>query len=74
MTAVHFVVAPNKATYIGSIQVEFHGVKGLFGEERSAQRIAINVINEFEKATQQFKQRNPNIGLDITSNLATFAR
>jgi hypothetical protein len=70
MTDVRFNVVPNKATYIGSVQLEFHSARGLFGEEVAAAQLATRVLNEFDKATQQFKGRNPNIGLDITSNLA----
>lgn len=70
ITNVTFVVSPNRATYIGSLQVEFHGARGLFGEERSAQRVAIKVLNEFEKATQLFKQHNPSLEIEVISNPA----
>lgn len=64
-----FTVAPNRATYIGTLEVEFHGTKGLFGEERSASRLAVRVTNELEDALRQYKERNPRLAYEITTNL-----
>ena len=70
----HFTVTPNKATYIGSIQVEFHGARGLLGDERSAQRAAISVTDEFDKAAQQYKERNPHLPLELATSLMKVGR
>jgi len=70
----HFTVTPNKATYIGSIQVEFHGARGLLGDERSAQRASIRVTNELDKATNLYKERNPRLPYEITTNLMTIGK
>jgi len=69
-----FKVAPNRATYIGTLEVEFHGTKGLFGEERSASRLAVRVTNELEDALRQYKERNPHLAYEITTNLMVFRK
>ena len=69
-----FTVTPNKATYIGSLQVEFHGARGLLGDERSAQRVAMKVTNELDKATNLYKERNPRLPYEITVNLMTIGK
>ena len=69
-----FTVTPNKATYIGSLQVEFFGGRGLLGDERSAQRVEIRVRNELDKAIQQYKERNPRLPYEITTKLMTIGK
>jgi hypothetical protein len=69
-----FTVAPNRATYIGSLEVEFRGAKGLFGEEMSASRIAVKVTNDLENALRQYKEKNPRLAYEITTNLMVFGK
>jgi hypothetical protein len=69
LTDMRFTVAPNKATYIGSLQIEFRATRGLFGEERVAANVAFEVTDDAEKATNMYRERNPNLGYEITTNL-----
>jgi hypothetical protein len=63
-----FTVASNKATYIGSLQVGFFsGAPGIFGGPTT--RVGVRVTNQIEKAQQQYKQRNPRLPYEITTNL-----
>jgi len=66
-----FTVTPNKATYIGSLQLEFLSTTGLLGEERSGVQVALKVTNEFEKAQKQYKERNPRLPYEMTTKLMT---
>ena len=68
-TDVRFTVTPNKATYIGSLQIDFRATRGLFGEERVGEKVAFKVADDLEKAVKIYKERNPNLGYEITTNL-----
>jgi len=66
-----FTVASNKATYIGSLQVGFfRGEQGIFLGSNT--RVGMRVTSEFDKALQQYKQRNPRLPYEITTNLMKF--
>ena len=69
LTDIRFTVTPNKATYIGSLQIDFRGTRGLFGEERFGQKLAFKVIDDRDKVTKAFKERNPNLEHEVTTNL-----
>lgn len=68
-TDVRFTVEPNKATYIGSLQIQFRATRGILGEERVAEKITLKVVDDAASATQVFKQRNPNATHQITTVL-----
>lgn len=68
-TDIRFKVAPNKATYIGSLQIDFRATRGLFGDERVGEKVAFKVSDDLEKATKVYKERNPSLGYEITTNL-----
>lgn len=66
-----FTVASNKATYIGSLRVAFFaGEPGLLGG--STTRVGIRATNDLDEALQQYRQRNPRLPYEITTNLMTF--
>ncbi len=69
-----FTVTPNKATYIGSLQVEFLSMTGLFGEQRPAVQVVLKVTNELDKAQQLYKERNPRLPYEIITNLMTIGK
>ncbi len=73
-TDVRFTVEPKKATYIGSLQVEFRATRGLLGEERVGEKIALKVVDDAATATRVYKERNPDAALDIVANLMKVRR
>ncbi len=65
-----FTVASNKATYIGSLQVAFRDSPGILGGTNT--RVVMRATNELDNALQQYKQRNPRLPYEITTNLMKF--
>lgn len=73
-TDVRFKVEPNKATYIGSLQIQFRATRGLFGEERNAEKVTLKVADDTANATRVFKERNPDARQEIVTTLMTTTR
>lgn len=69
ITDVRFTVTPNKATYIGSLQIDFRSTRGLFGQDRVAEKVAFRVTEDVEKATKMYRERNPSLGYEIATDL-----
>ena len=69
---VHFTVSPNKATYIGSLQLEFRERKGTSNNETQA--LALKVADNTANATNMFKTFNPALRCDIVTNLMRIAK
>jgi hypothetical protein len=68
-TDMRFTVEPNKATYIGSLQIQFRSTKGLLGQERFGEKIAFKVVDDKENAIRMFKERNPHVTQEIATGL-----
>ena len=56
---VRFSVAPNTATYIGSLQIEFRATRGMLGYERVGENVTFKVVDDAANATRTYKERNP---------------
>lgn len=68
-TDVRFTVAPNTTTYIGSLQIDFRATRGLFGEKRVGEKVALNVVDDATNATRVYKERNPDAAQAIATSL-----
>lgn len=68
-TDVRFKVEPNKATYIGSLEIQFRATRGIFGDERHGEKIALKVIDDAATATRLFKEHNPQVTQLIVTDL-----
>ena len=71
-----FTVVPNKATYVGSFRIDFQPPPAQEGIvfRRIAFRVAVRVTNEFDKALQQYKERNPRAPYEVTTSLMTIGK
>jgi hypothetical protein len=68
-TDVRFTVAPQKATYVGSLQIDFQAMRGILGAEIPGEKIALKVVDDTAQATKIYKERNPGAGQAIVTSL-----
>lgn len=68
-TDMRFKVEPNKATYIGSLQIQFRATRGILGTERHGEKIALQVVDDAPRATRIFKERNPQVTQEVITRL-----
>lgn len=64
---IRFTVTPNKATYIGTLQMDFQGTQDLLGERIAG--VKFKVVDDPNNAIRTYKERNPNLDYEITTNL-----
>ena len=68
-TNIRFSVLPNKATYLGTLHIDFYAKKGLFGEERPGQVAAFRIASEAENVAQLFRKQYPGVQSAIATKL-----
>jgi len=66
---IRFGVAPGKATYIGTLQINFRAGRSIFGEDRPGELVSFKVLDDAEKATMTYKERNPNANFPLETKL-----
>jgi len=62
-TDLRFTITPNKVTYLGRVQIDWHA-KRTFGRP-----LSISVSDDLNNAIKIFKEHNPGLGYEITTNL-----
>ena len=70
---LQYEVAAGKATYIGSLQIDFFGARGLFGDVLS-RRVRVSVIDEFDEVTKTYKESNPGDPFETQKDMARSGR
>jgi hypothetical protein len=73
-TDVRFTVSPDKATYVGSLQIDFRAAPGMLGAEIVGKKVALKVVDDTPEATQVYKQRNPAAKQPIVTSLMKVRR
>jgi len=63
-TDLRFTVTPNKVTYLGKVQIDWYAKQVAFGRP-----LSIVVSDDLNNAVKIFKERNPGLGYEITTNL-----
>src|SRR2546425_963141 len=61
---LRFTITPNKVTYLGKVQIDWYAKRVVFGRP-----LSIKVSDDLNNATKIFKERNPGLGYEITTNL-----